>query len=94
VALEVSADRTTGLVLADELAPGWTARIDGNAVRILPTLLALRGIVIGSGTHRVDFEYSTPGLRVGAAVSLGTLLLGLVLLGWDRRRRGRSVPAP
>jgi len=90
VGLEVSADQTTGLVLADELAPGWNARVDGEPVRILPTLLALRGIVIGPGTHRVDFDYVTPGLKVGAGVSLATLLLGLVVLGWDLRRRRRQ----
>jgi hypothetical protein len=96
VTLEVSADRTTGLVLADELAPGWNARVDGEAVRIFPALLALRGIVVGPGTHRVDFEYVTPGLKLGAGVSLGTLVLALLLLGWDlrrlRRTRGRIEP--
>jgi len=96
VTLEVSADRTTGLVLADELAPGWNARVDGEAVRIFPALLALRGIVVGPGTHRVDFEYVTPGLKLGASVSLGTLVLALLLLGWDlrriRRTRGRVAP--
>lgn len=85
--LEVEADAATGLIVSDALAPGWHARLDGQAVPIYAALVVARGIVVPAGTHRVEFSYETPGLGPGALASgLGLLLIGLML-------RGRRAPS-
>jgi hypothetical protein len=94
IRLRVSSTAPTALVLSDEFAPGWTARLDGTRVRIHPTMLAVRGVPMPQGTHEVLFEYRTPRLGFGAAASLFGLLLSLGLLLIDRaKRRGHfSLP--
>jgi hypothetical protein len=53
-------------------------------------------ILLPAGSHEIELRYQTPGLRLGAAVSLGTLavlilfliiytIVSLILHGRDRR---------
>jgi hypothetical protein len=71
--------------------PGWTASIDGAPARLLRTEIALSGIVVPPGRHRVALRYDNPWIDRGLWVSLGAALacLGLVLSGPLRRRRAR-----
>lgn len=88
IQLSVTAAGPVLLVLADRLAPGWTAALDGEAVSPLRVWGFMRGVVIPhEGTHRVTFRYQTPGFREGAALSVGALL-GLLSLAFWRRRSG------
>jgi hypothetical protein len=82
-------------VLADENAPGWTARLDAQPVSLLTADILLRAVAIPGGRHRVDFNYRTPQLRVGIAVSVVSWAALLVFF-WRRRdaRRGRPPDGP
>jgi uncharacterized membrane protein YfhO len=82
--LRTRTDGPTALVLADEWAPGWTARVDGAPVPVLPTLLTLRGVALPAGEHTVRFEYRTPRLLAGALSTLAGLILALLLVLGDR----------
>jgi hypothetical protein len=78
------------LVLADAIAPGWEASVDGHAASILPANLLLRGIVLGAGRHDVIFTYHAPGLRAGVlvfAVGWASALLATIV---PSRRRFRA----
>jgi len=87
IRLRVRSAGPTALVLTDEFAPGWTARLDGAPIRIHPAMLAVRGVPLPQGSHEVLFEYRTPRLGLGAAASLCGLLLSLGLLLIDRAKR-------
>jgi hypothetical protein len=76
-------------VLADENAPGWTARVDGAEAPVLAADVLLRATAVPPGSHRVVFLYRTPLLREGVAIS-GTCWAGLVLLFWWRRGAKRN----
>jgi hypothetical protein len=90
VELEVEARAPAVLVLNDALYDGWSATLDGQPTPILPANLAVRGVRVPAGTHRVSFTYRTPRLVLGAFISLGTLgLLGLAVLV-ERRRRAQA----
>jgi hypothetical protein len=65
-----------GLVmLDDQMARGWTVRIDGRPARALRVDGVMRGVAVRAGTHSVVWSYAVPGLR------LGLLLSGLGLVG-------------
>ena len=91
--VEVSLDARGGevLVLNDAFFPGWEATVDGLPVPILPANAAVRAVPLPAGAHQVVFTYRTPGLVLGAGVSVLTLL-GLIAAGLvTRRARARSA---
>ena len=88
VELEVKTARPAVLVLNDGWYRGWSATLDGQPVPVLPAQVAVRGVRVPGGTHRVAFHYTTPGRTLSLVLSLGTLgLLGLATLLEGLRRR-------
>lgn len=71
---------------------GWQLTVDGAPAQSQDALGLFLAVRLEPGAHQVSLRYTPPGLRVGAAVSLVSLLatlgLGLVSL---RRRRAASV---
>jgi hypothetical protein len=78
------------LVIASVYYPGWTATVDGVATPIYRTNWVISGVFVPAGGGEVVLRFSTPGLKAGAVLSAGAVLLvcaGLVAL----RRRGNPV---
>ncbi len=87
VEIEAEAAGPALLVVNDAFWPGWTARVDGADVPVLPADVLVRAVPFPAGRHRLAMRYEPPevawgiGLSaVGAAVALGLLAIG-------RRRR-------
>jgi hypothetical protein len=76
-------------VFVEQYEKGWRATVDGQPAPILRANLIMRALVLGPGSHTIAMEYSTPGLRVGAIISLLCLsaLLGLAIAARISRRR-------
>lgn len=53
---------------------GWTATVNGKAVKTVRTNQAFLGIPLSAGKHRIVFHYELPGFRVGSLISI----IGLV----------------
>ncbi|HUS14917.1 MAG TPA: YfhO family protein, partial [Chloroflexia bacterium] len=88
-----NATRPALLVLAESLAPGWRATLDGHPVDILRTNYLSQGVVVPAGTHTVELRYFPDSLLYGGLVS-GAGLLGFVaLIVWAWRRQPALVPA-
>lgn len=69
------------LVLSDQLAPGWTATLNGQPVEMWNVWGLVRGVMLpGDGPFDVRFSYQTPGLEVGTGISLVAVLALLGLL--------------
>jgi hypothetical protein len=68
--------------------PNWRVTLDGQPARLLRTDLALSGVIVPPGAHRVEFEYRddwvSAGLMISLVASMGALLALLLA-----RRRGR-----
>jgi hypothetical protein len=83
-------------VLLDRAAVGWSAEVDGRPAAIATADLLARAVAIGPGRHVVSFRYSTPGLRLGAALSaaawLNAAALALLLLRLRGHERASVVP--
>ncbi len=67
---------------------GWTALLDGEEVTLLSSG-SMIAVPVAAGEHTLSLRYCTPGLRLGAAVSLASLALlaGVSLL--CRRRKAQ-----
>jgi hypothetical protein len=97
VEIAVEAAAPGVLVLTDTYYPGWHARVDGATRQILRANGLFRAVVVPAGRHEVVFEYRPESLRLGAAVSLVSLvILGLSpvidarVRDWARRGRKSS----
>jgi hypothetical protein len=77
------------VVLDDSLMPGWSVRVDGSPATPLYVNSVMRGVIVPAGRHEVVWSYRVPGLRLGAIVSVVTLLL-LVGAAIALRVRARS----
>jgi hypothetical protein len=86
LAFEVEAAADTALVVSDQLAPGWTATLDGAPAPMYFANVAARGLAVPAGRHRVEMRYRTPRLSAGAALSL-LGLAAIAALALQRRDR-------
>jgi hypothetical protein len=84
--IDAQASGPTALIVSDELTPGWTATLDGAPAPIYFANVAVRGLALPAGRHRVELRYRTPGLDLGLGLSaLGLLLCALSLLRYLNR---------
>jgi len=68
------------LILGDAYYPGWRAIVDGEKARIFPANYLLRGVLLKKGEHTVEFVYKPLSFRLGAVISLLSLLFAVVAL--------------
>ncbi len=78
VALRLDAPSDGYLVLTDSYYPGWRAEVDGTQVGILRANGLHRAIPVSSGPHEIEFRYAPGSLRLGASISLASLVLTLL----------------
>jgi hypothetical protein len=88
------------LVLADTYFAGWTATMfdgvsSGREVPILPAYGVLRAVQlpVGSSSIRVEFQYRPWSWRLGVMISLTSLCLFALLIGFILFRRTFTDPA-
>jgi hypothetical protein len=76
-ALEIStqAPVTSLLVLSEIYYPGWKAWLDDQPTPILPTDIALRGVVVPAGAHRVRMEFRPSILPIALGISAATAIV-------------------
>lgn len=91
VDIRVSMDAPGFVVLADSYYPGWTAYIAGTAQRVYRADHAFRAVFVPAGEHLIEYRFSPPGLKRGAAASglAGLATAGLVGAGLILSYRGR-----
>jgi hypothetical protein len=59
---------------------GWTAYVDGKRAELLQADTMFSALLLSEGSHDIELTYQTPGLRLGAVVSLGTIVLFILFL--------------
>jgi uncharacterized membrane protein YfhO len=76
------------VVVSELYYPGWRATMDGIDTPIYRADHALRAVLVPAGRHSVEMVFDPLSFRVGAIISLVTLLtaaLVLVRAGWRAR---------
>ena len=71
----VDLNEASVLVLADLDYPGWSVTVDGHAAESLRIDNLFRGVRLEPGSHRVAWSYQPRSVKVGAVISLVTLLM-------------------
>jgi hypothetical protein len=77
------------LVISEVWHPGWRAAVDGRAASLYQTDIALQGLWLDPGLHRIELRYWPPGLTAGLVATALTCVAvaGFLLIG-GRRFRG------
>ena len=63
------------VVLSDMLYPGWTATIDNKKQTIYPSNIIGKGIFVGSGYHKIVFQYRPKSYFLGIIFSIFGILI-------------------
>ena len=67
---------------------GWKATVNGKCTKIYKANGMFMGIVMKKGTQSVKLDYETPGLKIGACISLGAWIgLGIYGLYFEKYRK-------
>lgn len=64
---------------------GWKATDNGKSVKIEKVNGMFLGIHLEEGTHKIKLDYTTPGIKAGAVISVVSVIIGIVL--WRRRKQ-------
>ncbi|MBX3066214.1 MAG: YfhO family protein, partial [Anaerolineae bacterium] len=86
ITIAVDATKDTRLVLMDTYYPGWAATVDGAATEIQQADIAFRAISVPAGEHTVVMTYDPASFKIGAIISLLSLIGLLALLSLPRFR--------
>jgi hypothetical protein len=80
------------LVLFDTYYPGWKAYIDNNLTKIYRADYLFRAIYIDKpGVHTVSFIYSPFSFRLGAAITLITLICSIGGIFWINAIKNNKI---
>ena len=96
VGVTAETDTPAILVLADTLAPGWHARVNGGGTVLLKVNGMFRGVVVPQGKSEVEFVYRPVAFYAGALVSLtalGVMFFSALRALWLLCRRGMEPSA-
>ena len=88
----VQSDVESLLVVSQDLADGWTARIDGQPVDLVAVDGALQGVFVPAGRHTVVLDYMPRSFVLGTAITAPALLAVVLVWVAPLRRRRRPVP--
>jgi membrane protein YfhO len=84
IVLKVKNNQSGFLRVIESFDPGWRATVDGTAARVLPADDFTLAVRLDPGIHEVRFQYHTPGVVTGAAISAISLLLLVLLVFYQR----------
>lgn len=65
---------------------GWSATVDGEKVEILRGNYMFMAIPLKTGHHEICFKYCSPGIRLGAVISVLSACIIAGMLFYDRKR--------
>ena len=63
------------LVLADNYYPGWQVYVNGIKKNIVRVNYNLRGVIVPRGANKVKFSFNPLSFKIGASISLLTLVI-------------------
>lgn len=85
----IATEEQEWLFMSIPYSSGWRAYVDGEETEVWQANIGFSAIVIPGGEHEVRFVYRTPGIIVGAVISVVSAIILLVLgLYGNNKKRG------
>ena len=78
------------LILSIPSEEGWTLYVDGKETEILDFKDTFISVYLEEGQHEIELKYMTPGLKMGAALSVACVcLFALTMFGrtWYEKKK-------
>jgi hypothetical protein len=91
VNFSVNTDSSGIVVLSQIYYPGWQVFVDGIRAPVLQPDYTLTGVFVKEGMHSVKFLYRPASLRIGMAITLGTILIVAAVIIVFQLRRPKPV---
>lgn len=91
VVIDTPSSGSGRLVLADPAYPGWKVSVDGHSARSIVSRGIFRAVDLPAGAHHVVWTFEPRRLRIGALISLATLLALVGVAAIPRIRRQRAT---
>jgi hypothetical protein len=91
--LDVHADAPGWLFVADSWYPGWRARVNGEERTVHPAQLTGKAVRLDAGINHVRLRYAPLSFRIGAYISLATVLAFAFIALRARPTRGDAPGA-
>jgi Bacterial membrane protein YfhO len=97
VVLRTASAEPSVLVVSQTYYPGWRAEVDGRKTEVFPVNITLTGLVVPPGLHDVRVVFQPNSFLLGAALSIISVVVSLVMLKNDwllrpgSRRRPRAT---
>ncbi|HEX2119016.1 MAG TPA: YfhO family protein, partial [Acidimicrobiales bacterium] len=84
----VQGDVQSLVAVSQDLAPGWTATVDGEPADLVAVDGALQGVFVPPGRHTLELSYMPRAFVLGSAVSAPAFLAAVLVWAqpWKRRR--------
>ncbi|OGW27841.1 MAG: hypothetical protein A3K09_06870 [Nitrospinae bacterium RIFCSPLOWO2_12_FULL_47_7] len=80
IALEVKLNSKKFLFLSESYYPGWSALVDGKLAKIYRANYIFRALHLEPGEHQILFRYNPISFKIGAAITLVTILICAIVL--------------
>ncbi len=87
----IAAPRDGLLFTTIPMDSGWSAELDGKAVKAETAFGAFLAVPVTAGEHSFRLVFRPKGLKAGAALSAVGLALAVVWIGMDIRKRRRET---
>ena len=72
---------------AQSYYPGWVCYIDGEKTTIYKVNGIIQGVYVPEGEHEVLFRYEPKSFKLGALISVATLLLSIIYLIFEKKNK-------
>lgn len=82
----VDIDKTKILCVAAPYDKGWQAKIDGVETKIYRMNNMFMGIEVPEGEHSISLYYTTPGLKIGLALSFSAVVIIAFYIIMEKRK--------
>lgn len=93
---EITLTENKLLCMSVPYSKGWTAYVDGKETDIVITNKMCVGLMLEPGAHTVELKYSTPGLKLGTAITfLGLLIFAAYVISceiiYKKKQTGKTA---
>lgn len=92
VTISAEANGDGFLILADAFYPGWKAYIDGQETPIMRANHFYRAVAVPSGNHRIEFKYEPLSFKIGAFISILTVVSIIIVSLTVAMRKRQLAP--